>query len=346
MRVGVAYWRRSDGLASAISDTVASLGHDAMYFRNDHPLPAGMDAVVALGPFGSLMPLATHLLAVPPSQRPRLVIWMTEQFWNPVVPAFLGRAAGELQSHLGRFTVRERPDGRWRTARHWQWLTERGTRFRYLGDLHWLRRRGLLSLLVVSSPWIARFLHAQGLEAIVGCLGSHPDWRAKAGGESARDVPVLWLGTTGSRRRRRALARVRQDLKDRGVDLMVVDGVERPTVFGPARADLLNRTKIAINLLRKPWDSNGLRYYLAAPNRALIVTEPTLPHLPFVNGVHLVEVPIDDMADTICRYLRDDEARGRITERAYQLVTTDLTMARGVSQVLEQIPFPREGDRS
>jgi hypothetical protein len=157
-----------------------------------------------------------------------------------------------------------------------------------------------------------------------------------------RDVPALWLGTTGSRRRGRCLHRIRQDLKDRGVELLVIDGVEHAPVFGAARATLLNRTKVVVNLLRKPWDSNALRYYLAAPNRALIVTEPTLAHTPFVNGVHLVEVPIERMADTVCHYLAHEEARQRIAEQAYRLVTTELTMAHGVAGILGRVARARE----
>jgi hypothetical protein len=123
--------------------------------------------------------------------------------------------------------------------------------------------------------------------------------------------------------------------------MVSVDGVEHPYVFGEERTILLNRTKIALNLLREEWDDNSMRYCLAAPNRALIVTEPTLKHTPLRPGVHLVEAPIDRMVDTICYYLEREEERQRIVDQAYQLVTTELTMRQGLAQILERIALLR-----
>jgi hypothetical protein len=124
--------------------------------------------------------------------------------------------------------------------------------------------------------------------------------------------------------------------------MMVVDGVEHPYVFGEDRIILLNRTKIVLNLLRTPWDDNSMRYCLAAPNRALVVTEPTLPHTDFTPGVHLVEAPAEQITDTICYYLAHEEERCQIVDRAYQLVTTELTMAKSAAQILERTVLIRE----
>jgi hypothetical protein len=85
-----------------------------------------------------------------------------------------------------------------------------------------------------------------------------------------------------------------------------------------------------------------MRYYLAAPNRALIVTEPTLPHSPFLPNLHLVETPIEQMADTIVYYLTHDEERLQIVERAYELVTRELTMHKAVQRVIERLFKGRE----
>jgi spore maturation protein CgeB len=149
-----------------------------------------------------------------------------------------------------------------------------------------------------------------------------------------RDIPVLWLGKIATNHRRRLLKRIRAELKDYGVEILVIDGVENHYVFDEERTILLNRTKIVLNILRTKLDNNGLRYYLTAPNRALIVTEPTLAHTPFISGVHLVEAPTEQLADTIYYYLTHEEERQRIVEQAYQLVTTELTMKNGLSQIL------------
>jgi len=195
-------------------------------------------------------------------------------------------------------------------------------------------------VLAITSRWTADFLRARGFDPIVAYLGSHPDWGADL--KLERDIPVLWLGKIAADRRRHLLKRIRAELRSRGVEILMIDGVENPYVFGEERTALLNRTKIVLNLLRERWDDNSLRYYLAAPNRALIVTEPTLPHTPFLHGVHLIEAPIEQMADTICYYLSHDEDRRRIVDQAYQLVTTELTMKRAVGRIIEQVAIVRQ----
>jgi hypothetical protein len=340
MRVGVVHWQRGDELAALIANTLEGLNQEVVEMASNASVPPGVDVVLALGPFGSLMPLARQLLAQAVPARPSLVLWMTEQLWNPRLPACVGRAIGELRSCAERFALRGTPSSDGHARPRWRWLTTRGLRFRYYGDLHWLRRQGLLTVLAVPSQWMVGFLGARGFDATLAYIGSHPQWRAAAAGE--RDVPALWLGTTGSRRRGRLLRRLREELRDRGVELRVIDGVEHPPVFGLERARLLSRTKVVVNLLRKPWDSNSLRFYLAAPNGAMMVTEPTLAHNPCVAGVHLVQAPPEQMADTICHYLTHEDARRRIAERAYELVTTELTMANGVARIMERVARARQ----
>ena len=164
------------------------------------------------------------------------------------------------------------------------------------------------------------------------------DWGADL--KLERDVPVLWIGKIATARRKRLLKRLRADLQEHGVEILMIDGVENPYVFGEERTVLLNRTKIVVNLLRERWDDNSMRYRLAAQNRALIVTEPTLPHTPFLPGLHLVETPIEQMAETICHYLSHEEERQRIVGRAYQLITKN-SIEEVIAQILEQTVMVR-----
>ena len=127
--------------------------------------------------------------------------------------------------------------------------------------------------------------------------------------ELERDIPVLWLGKAGSSRRKSLLHKTRAELRTHGIEMLVIDGVENPYIFGKDRDNLLSRTKIVLNLVRAWWDDNSLRYTLVAPKRALIVTEPTLPHTDFMPGVHLVEAPVNQLADTILYYLNHEEGK-------------------------------------
>jgi len=336
LRIGVVSWfKERDGIACAISSTINEMGHSAVNFAFDSPLPRQLDAVIAYGPLGSFLPIAKQIACRSRRDRPLLAWWLTEQFPSPRLPEWLLYPIATLRSYAERSAFYEAAPGQWRIRSRLSWIAGKGPRFRYYGDLFWLRRAGLLSILAVPSPWIAAFLRRRGFDPVVTYFGSHPEWGRPL--DLDRDVPVLWLGKPGTRRRATLLRRIRGELERRNIPVFVVDGIEHPFVHGEERTILLNRTRIALNLLRREWDDNSLRFYLAAANGALIVTEPTLPHCPFEPGVHLVESPVEKMAETIRYYLSHEQERARIAESARELVSKELTMNRALSPILERI---------
>lgn len=339
LRVGVVYWGKGDGIASEVSQALKKLGLEPIDFYHNARLPANLDVIIARGPFDSLVPLANQLLACPKSHRPSFVLWMSEQFPNPNLPEWIRYGGGLLRSRVERLLFHEEAPGEWRVKPGWRWLTTKAARYRYYGDLYWLQRQGILSVLPVGSPLKIEFLRARGFDPFVVPVSFQYDWGEDL--KLERDVPVLWLGKVATARRKRLLQRVRTELKERGVEILVIDGVENPYIFGEERTNLLNRTKVVLNLLRERWDNNSMRYTLAALNRALIVTEPTLPHTPFMPGEHLVAAPIENMADTICHYLSHEEDRRRIVEQAYQLITKD-SIEDVVVKILEQAVVTRQ----
>lgn len=337
-RIAVVHWHDGEELADLFGDVIGALGHEVVPIAANQPLPQDLDAVFVHGPFGSLVPLGNQLAQRPAGRRPALLLWLTEQFWDPRLPDWLSVPIARARSRAERFAFHA-DNGTWTLVPQRRWLTRRGLRFRYFGDILWLTQTGSLSLLAVPSRINQQFLHRLGIPAEVAYCGAHPRWEAQQAGE--RDIPVLWLGKPGSPRRARALATLERDLQARGIALHRVDGIANPAVFGDARARLLRRTKIIVNLVRQPWDCNVLRFYLSAPNRTLMITEPLLPHAPIQPGVHVVESPLATMADTIAHYLADATARERISDAAYHLVTTELTMAKAMRQVLDRLwPIP------
>jgi hypothetical protein len=318
MRLGVISWEPGDGLAREAAKSFRQLGHVTVDIWFEDILPEGLDAVFSYGPFGSLVPLANQLVAIPQDDRPALIFWLTEQLPNPLLPKSLVALAGRARSRLERYAYRQNDAGLWRLRPGWASLTRKANRFRYCGDLLWMQEAGILTLLVLGSPFNNAYLNALGLHT----YRPPQSFRGEMGADLnlPRDVAVLWLGKTATRRRRRNLERVRSDLAARGIDTLVVDGVENPYIFGEARTDLLNRTCIVLNLLRTPWDSHAQRFQLAALNRALVVSEPCVQHTDFLPGEHFVVAPVEKLAETVEYYLRHEEERQQITDRAYQLV--------------------------
>lgn len=334
--VGVMHWVPDEELAQRYARALAEAGHRVTPFGWDDPLPPGLDVVLVYGPFNTMTPLARRLLALPPAQRPALAWLFTEQLPNPRLPQWWQAGFGRIRSSLDRLAHRHPALAP---------LNRGAYRFRYFGDLLWLRENGLLTTLAVWSDWWADRLRRAGFDPFVPPRGYHPGWGHDLGLE--RDIPVLWLGKPGTRRRARLLDRLRRDLSARGVVMHVVDGVENPYVFGPARTELLNRTRIMVNILREPWDDNSMRYALAFHNRVLVVTEPTLPHTPqFRPGEHLVAVPVAQMARTIVHYLEHEEERRRIVEQAYGAVPKQPVPGAGVSAVIDDALARREAART
>ncbi|MFN8496863.1 MAG: glycosyltransferase [Anaerolineae bacterium] len=332
MRIGVGFWQNGDGIATEIVATLAELGHEGVGFDCYGPLPGDVELVLVYGPFGSVVPVVKQLLALPVAQRPLFAFWMTEQFPDPSLPEWLWRSVGTTRSAIERLVTAETPSRVWSSRPMFGFATRGLSRFRYYGDLHWLKSHGLPDVLAIGSLWTADLLERRGFRPTVAYMGASNRWSYPLNLD--RDIPVLWLGKIATSRRGTLLKRMRDQLAGRDIEIMVIDGVEHPYVFGEDRNVLFNRTKVTLNLLREQWDDNSMRYYLAAPCRSLIVTEPTLPHTPFVPGVHFVEAPIEQLADTICHYLSHEDERRQIADNACQLTTTELTMKNGLLTIV------------
>lgn len=296
------------------------------------PLPLPLDAVFVFGPFGTLAPLICQLEAMEASSRPGFILLQGEQLPNPRMPGWLQDGLGDLRSALEMGAYRQGPDGSWRLRAGWRRIAGGALRLRYHGDLRRLRRSGLLDRLLVWSRWTAQDLERRGFRCVPLPPQHNPAWGADL--QLERDIPVLWLGKVGSARRARNLRRVREGLAARGIPLHVIDGRERPYVFGEARTRLLNRTRVVLNLLREGWDNNSLRFLLAAHNGALVVGEPALPHTAFEPGEHWVAAPVPELAETVAYYLENEAERARIARQARDL----LERARGgVDPIVEEI---------
>lgn len=332
MRIGLTYWNKIDHLGTTISSVLNKLGHDVIPFEASTCIPDQLDVILTYGPFGTLAPLGKQLTSYAEATRPAFVLWLTEQLTNPSIPEWIHVPISVARSRIEQISYHRENDDQWETNFLIKPLTSRANRFRYYGDIRWLHREGVLTVLAVGSDWIAKNLREHGFDPITAYIGSHPGWYANL--KLERDIPVIWLGNLVTHRRKESLQQVRRDLQNRGVKLHVVDGVENPYIFGNERTKLLNRTKVIINLLRTEWDNHSLRFFLAIPNGCLVVSEPVFPHLPIVPGTHYVESPLDTMAEKIIYYLNNEQERKVIVDRAIQLITSELTMENSVRKIL------------
>jgi len=331
-----------NGIGEAIYHELANLGHYPTYFRLDSPIPSNVDVIFLFGPFGKYLSTLRQLENVPLKQRPMVVFWNTEGLPNPKIPWPIVNVIGACRSQIGRLDASDKVWLRSLACKPPLSLLETGlTRFRYLGDFFYAKKKRWIDVFADISAVYAEFFNKHGLPAVAAPFGAFPGWYADLNLE--RDIDVLWMGKRATRRRSRMLDRLREELDTYGVKIHMVDNVENPFVFDEERTQLLNRTKITLNLLRTGYDENSLRICMAAPNRSLVVSEPLLAHVPhYKAGIHYVSPPtIDKLAETILYYLEHTEERLRIIENAYQLLTTTLTMNHSIKIILEAVDKAR-----
>lgn len=329
-----------NGIAEAIYAELEALGHRPFYFPLEEQIPEDTDVAFLFGPFGKFLHIPRQF-AGRPRLRPTYVFWNTEGLPDLRIPWPVMGAAGLVRSWVGRLTVSPSPLAR-RLAQRPPLSTvdSRFVRFRYVGDYLYSLRRGWMDVFADISAVYADFYRKAGMPARVAPFGSFSGWYADLGLE--RDIDVLWMGKRATRRRSEALDRIRAELEGRGVNVYVVDNVERPFVFDEARTHLINRAKITLNLLRTWYDENSLRICLASPNRSLVVSEPLLPHVPqYQAGIHYAAAPLDKLADTVVYYLQNETERRRIVENAYRLMIDRLTFRNSMQTIMDAVAQAR-----
>lgn len=332
--IAVVSWYKHDAIATAIGSEIQQTGRTPCYFLFNEPPPRNVELVLTFAPYGRWMQIPSALAQLSP--RPLLLHWNTENPPDLRLPWVFVKTVGDLRAAIDR--LHESPNPRaqkWLALPPLKFLDTRLSKFRYVGETHYAAQRGWLDVYAESSEIYADLHRRHGLETMVVPWGSVPAWGADLGLE--RDIDVLWLGQRRSQRRSRLLDRVRGELAARGIKMVVADGVEHKFVHGAARTELLNRTKITLNLLPTWYDhAFPYRFHVAAVNRSMVMTEPMLKHSSiYEEGKHYASAPIPALAERIAYYVTHEAERREIAAQAHALVTTRLTMGHSVRALLE-----------
>lgn len=338
-RVALIHWKTGgSGIGEAIYHELAAQGHQPFYFSLDSGISQPVDVVFLFGPFGRFLHTLGQLRTTLKKQQPTFVFWNTEGLPDLRLPWLLMAKLSASRSWLSRFRdTHELPAY---APALLAMVDAYMVRFRHLGDFLYARQQGWIDLFVDISAVYAQLFSHCGIPTLVAPFGGSPEWHADL--NLKRDIDVLWMGKRASNRRSKLLDQVRAELHQRGVEMYVIDNIERPFIFDEERTELLNRTKITLNLLRTWYDENSLRICIAAANRSLVVSEPLLPHVPqYQTGKHYVTAPVEKLADTIMYYLTHENERQCIVNQGHRFVTTELTMYASVKNILNRVHAAR-----
>jgi hypothetical protein len=253
-----------------------------------------------------------RIAALPRGERPTVLVWHTE-------PLPMPQAAGLRRQPL---TTRELAKLVLRDRR----INDHYSNARYLRKLD---AQDTADVLAVATRAYQAYLQQEGIATELVPLGYHPSHGRLLRRE--RDIDAIFLGDFRLPRRRRVLRRLERD----GVDVLKLGDYSKPELWGEGRVELMNRAKIALNIPRLEGHLPDVRLLVAMANGALVISEPLYLPEPYEPGVHYVEAPVEQLAETIRNYLADDDARRRITDEAHRFVTTELTLERSFTRLLD-----------
>ena len=329
----------SGGFIAPIKDGFESNGCTVKIFSNSSPLELDKcDFIVFCGPMQSMIPTIARIskkIKISP-----LIIWFTEQTPSPDSSKFAIYLAAKIRYSLEEFVHLHKVPHWVSNSKDFPLFLKRAGRIRALGEMLTLKSRNLLTLICTFTNTNAIFFEQFHLPVTVIPMGYHPQW-----GEDIcleKDIDVVFLGSTRDYRRRNIISELENKLSSKGIRFVIKDGSTKyGYIYGKERTILLNRTKIMLNIMRQPWDDPIFRLLLAAPNKAMLLSEKVHPMSmgPFQDGRHFAMVNLSEMAEAIEYFLSNSHEREQIAKRAYEYVTNDITMEKMCKRILEKLNY-------
>ncbi|MDQ3081191.1 MAG: glycosyltransferase [Chloroflexota bacterium] len=306
---------RLEGVAECLRATGYDVGRTC-----DEPWQWDADEVVWIQDNPSWFPrIIEKLRSTPASRRPFTVVWLTEPLSEPA-------ASGLARPRLSMREIAK--------------IVMRDVRATDVYTNYFCLRRlagaGIPDLLVVSTPSRKEFLADRGIASHWVPLGYSPAMGRDM--NIARDIDVLFLGSPDDPRHRRSV----KFLRRRGVTVQVMGSWSGRASWGEPRTELINRTKIFLNLHRHAGMLSGTRLILGMANKALVVSEPIYDSRPFISGEHFVTAALEDMPRVIDSYLASQSERERIARSGFRFVTEHLKVESSIARIADLISANRQ----
>jgi hypothetical protein len=143
---------------------------------------------------------------------------------------------------------------------------------------------------------------------------------------TTKDIDVLFVGTLLPRRQKII------------TELANSFSVTTYSAFGQDMVDLINRSKIILNIHGEDFLDTETRVYETLACKGFLLTECLSAESPFQDGVHLVEAKdVEDLKEKIAYYLDRPSNREIIAEAGYQAVIDRHTFKERVHQIKQSI---------
>lgn len=195
-------------------------------------------------------------------------------------------------------------------------------------------------------PGAARELVRREIRATHFPLGYVPEWDVWGGGNGARPIDVVYLGSH-EHRRAPIIAAYGPTLSERNSRLVLARFEPKPGpgpsfVVGREKHELLSSSKVLLNLHRE--GASGLEWVRAIEaicNGAVVVSEHARDSSPLIPGEHYISGRAAELALLADGLLEDDTWLAAIRSSAYELIREQLPIERSIERLLavaEKLP--------
>jgi hypothetical protein len=200
---------------------------------------------------------------------------------------------------------------------------------------HWIRSglaEGWIDRLAVSTQQRQRFLDRRHCPSAFLPVPAYPALGHRL--ELTRDIDVLFLGRTRHGRRPHLWPRLHASLQHHPLRVLEITG----DCYGTARTELLNRTRVLVNLHNYPWNPAWIRFHIATLCGAAIASEPVDDTEPYAPGRDYLAASVSELPAAIARLLHDETERQHLVHSANRICQTRLTLPATMDQLRQLVP--------
>lgn len=335
--IGIVQWFPLDGITDTFEYELLKMGHQPVRFLHTDPIPGQLDMVLTFAPYDRFFPVAKKIGKIPKIIRPVFIHWASENVPDPRIPKPITlliarlRVIADRTQDSSNLVIR-----RIAAAFPMKMVNRRIHRFRHIADYRDAYKKGWLHILADVSALYTAYHNKYGIPAIYVPWGTSTLWYKDL--NLPRDIGVLWMGKRRTRQRSQLIDRIEKELKRAGIEMYIADGEKKPLIYHKERIEIINRSLITVNIQYIPYIVTlPLRFGVVAGNKSMVLAEEMPNHSPdILPGEHYITSPRNEIIEKIFYYLENDQERKRITEKAFILATTQLTMQKSLSRLIDE----------
>lgn len=193
-------------------------------------------------------------------------------------------------------------------------------------------RENWIDLVCVTTKQRHYLLKELGMDPVFMSVGQQKDFGRDLG--VPRDTDVLFIGRIKKNKdRARRMKQMISKIRAKGYTVEV----HTKGLYGNRRTEVLNRTRIILNIHKFSWDTPWMRWFLADANGALVVSEALSVPEPLIPGEHFLSGKLEELPELIEKVLNDETRRLKMVKSCRKRINETMTLELSVDRLLASL---------